>query len=154
MFKTVNNKALDQLSMAILKELSENARIASAEIGRRVGLSAPAVAERIARLEELGYIKGYQAILDYDKVGLKIQAFITFKTSMKHDDMLKFVHALPNIIEWHTITGNATLIFKVATQTREELAKLLVHLEAYGETSTSMILEGAINPSLIASLSE
>lgn len=142
MFKTLNNKALDDLNVAILKELSDNARISSAEIGRRVGLSSPAVAERISRLEELGYIKGYHAELDFDKIGLSIQAFISFKTNMKHGEILKFVKSLPNIIEWHTVTGNATILFKVATQSRDELAKMLVFMEEHGETSTSLILEG------------
>lgn len=145
MFKTFNNKVLDSLNLSILQELSGNARISSAEIGRRVGLSAPAVAERISRLEEMGYIKGYHALLDYDKIGLGIQAFISFKTAMKHDEILKFVRALPHVLEWHTVTGNATIILKVATQSRDELSKLLIHMEQYGETSTSLILEGMIN---------
>ena len=81
MFKNVNNKALDDLNCSILKELGENARISTTEIGRRVGLSAPAVADRIQKLEEQGYIKGYNTSIDFDKIGLTIQAFISFKST-------------------------------------------------------------------------
>ncbi|HEV8283918.1 MAG TPA: winged helix-turn-helix transcriptional regulator [Chitinophagaceae bacterium] len=144
MLKTLNNKALDDLNKNILKELSQNARITTAEIGRRIGLSAPAVGERIQKLEEMGYIKGYRAILDFDKIGLTIQAFIHYKvTGLKHAEMTKLISCIPEVVEWHTITGNASVILKIATSSRQELADIIVKLEEYGETSTSLILEGS-----------
>jgi Lrp/AsnC family leucine-responsive transcriptional regulator len=150
MFKTLNNKALDDLNWSILKELCRNARIATAEIGRRVGLSAPAVGERIQKLEELGYIKEYRAVLDFDKIGLTIQAFINYKVSgLRHVELMKLVTSLPEVIEWYTITGNASIILKVATRSRQELADVIVKLEEHGETSTSLILEGSIETDVL-----
>ena len=151
MFKTLNNKTLDDLNWNILKELRCNARITTAEIGRRVGLSAPAVAERIQKLEELGYIKGYRAILDFDKIGLTIQAFIHYKvTGLKHNEMMKFVASMPQVIEWYTITGSASMILKLATGSRQELADMIIKLEEYGETSTSLILEGSMESNILS----
>ena len=146
MFKTLNNKTLDELNWSILRELHSNARISSTEIGRRVGLSAPAVSERIQKLEELGFILGYHARLDYDKLSLSIQAIIHFKSKpMNHDALMKLLNAFPEIIEWNTVTGNSTVILKVLTGTREELASLLIRSEEHGDTSTSLILQSQQN---------
>ena len=143
MFKNLNTKALDDLNWKILQELSDNARISTTEIGRRIGLSAPAVAERIQKLEEQGFIKGYLAIVDFDKIGLTIQAFITFRTStLKHDDMVKMAESLPPIVEWHSVTGNSSMIFKIAASSSKELEAVIEHLHDFGETNTSLILSG------------
>jgi Lrp/AsnC family transcriptional regulator, leucine-responsive regulatory protein len=141
MLKTLNNKAIDGLNLSILRELCNNSRTTAAEIGRRVGLTAPAVAERINKLEEAGYIKGYSTILDFDKLGLNIQAFISFKCSGGHHDMMKLIPAIPEIFEWYTVTGNTSMLLKVITRSREQLAKVIANLEKYGETNTSLILE-------------
>ena len=143
MFKKVNQKTLDNLSWGILSELRSNARITTTELGKRVGLSSPAVAERVQKLERLGFIKGYKAIIDFDKIGLTIQAFISFKaTAIKHPEMIKMVSAIPEIVEWYAITGNACLIMRVAVDSSLKLEKILTMLGEYGETSTSIILSG------------
>jgi len=141
MSKTLNNKAIDDLNLAILEQLYSHSRISAVEIGRRVGLTAPAIAERITRMEESGYIKGYTAVLDFDKLGLSIQAFITFKCSNKNTDIKKFIRTIPEITEWYTITGNTSMLLKVITHSRDRLAKIIAQLEEYGETNTSLILE-------------
>ncbi|HEV7782932.1 MAG TPA: Lrp/AsnC family transcriptional regulator [Chitinophagaceae bacterium] len=142
MMKTLNSKVIDELSMAIIRELCENARTSTAEIGRRVGLTAPAVAERISKLEEAGYITGYHATIDYDKLGMTIQAFISFKCTDKNHDIKATITGIPEIMEWYTITGQASLLLKVVTASRERLAKIIIQLEEFGETNTSLVLEG------------
>lgn len=141
MLKTLNNKAIDGLNLSILRELCSNSRTTAAEIGRRVGLTAPAIAERINKLEEAGYIKGYYAMLDFDKIGLNIQAFISFKCVNRHQDITKLIPTIPEIMEWYTVTGNTSMLLKVITHSREQLAKVIAYLEEYGETNTSLILE-------------
>jgi len=141
MIKTLNNKALDDLNWNILKELSENARISSAEIGRRVGLSAPAVADRIQKLEEQGYIKGYNTNIDFDKIGLTIQAFVNFKsTKLTHKEKVKMVEGFPEVAEWHSVTGNTSMVLKVITHNSRQLEEVIERLMEFGETSTSLIL--------------
>src|SRR5690349_6888357 len=85
MSKNGNHKAIDDLNWGILEELQKNARLSTTEIGRRVGLSAPAVADRIEKMEEAGIIQGYFTQIDLDKLDLTIRAFILFKNnSLKH----------------------------------------------------------------------
>jgi Lrp/AsnC family leucine-responsive transcriptional regulator len=150
MFKNLNSKALDDLNWKILQELSDNARISSSEIGRRVGLSAPAVSERIQKMEDQGFIKGYLALVDLDKIGLTIQAFISFRSrTLKHDDMVKMAETLPPIFEWHSVTGDASMIFKVATSSSYELETVIQQLQEHGDTSTSLILSGDTDLNLL-----
>ena len=141
----LKTNGLDKISWRILKELCENARVSNAEIGRRVGLSSPAVGERIQKLEEQGYIAGHHTIVNYDKVGLTIQAFITFKAvSVNHEEMLKIVDAIPEVMEWHSITGTSCLLMRIASCSSKELESVIIKLGQYGETSTSLILSGSV----------
>jgi Lrp/AsnC family transcriptional regulator, leucine-responsive regulatory protein len=142
MHKSLNNKVLDDLNWHILEELQKNGRLPAVEIGRRVGLSAPAVADRIQKLEELGYIRGYRTVLDLDKLDLTIRAFIMYKpVSFKHAELIRFVESIPEVIEWFTITGNYAILLKVATSSSSRLAALIEQLEDTGETNTSLILD-------------
>lgn len=152
MLKTITNKVLDDLSRSILKELCQDARISTTEIGRRVGLSAPAVAERIQKLEKQGFIKGYSTIVDFDKVGLSIKAIITYKsTTLKHSESIKLIDAMPEVVEWHAITGNYCMILKVAVETSKDLEAFIERLAEYGETSTSLILSESKGSKLLRS---
>ena len=136
-------KTLDDLNWKILLELQKNARISNAEIGRRIGLSAPAVAERIEKLEEAGVIQGYQPILDYDKLNLAVKVFISFKSlAMKHAEMVKKIDKMPQITEWYTITGDCCMLLKVVVASTKELEILIEELGRYGDTTTSIILSG------------
>jgi Lrp/AsnC family leucine-responsive transcriptional regulator len=142
MSKTLNNKVLDDLNWHILEQLQTDGRMSAAEIGRRVGLSAPAVADRIQKLEELGYIKGYQTLLDLDKLGLTIRAMVSYKNArLKHSELIQLISSIPEVLEWYTITGNYSVLLKLATSSSQRLAALIVKLEEFGETNTSLILE-------------
>ena len=141
MLKTVTNKVLDDLNRSILKELVQDARISTTEIGRRVGLSAPAVADRIQKMEKQGFIKGYRTVIDFDKVGLTIKAIINFKaTSLKHSETIKMVETMPEVVQWHTTTGYYCMMMKVAVETSKELESFVEHLGEFGETTTALIL--------------
>jgi Lrp/AsnC family transcriptional regulator, leucine-responsive regulatory protein len=141
MLKTVTNKVLDDLNRSILKELCQDARISTTEIGRRVGLSPPAVADRIQKMEKQGFIQGYRTVIDFDKVGLTIKALITFKaTTLKHSESIRMIDAMPEVVEWHAITGNYCMMMKVAVETSKELESFLERLGEFGETTTSLIL--------------
>ena len=150
MNKNGNHKVIDDLNWSILEELQKNARLATTEIGRRVGLSAPAVADRIEKMEELGIIKGYHTLLDFDKLDLTIRAFILFNNNnLKHAELIKLVESIPEVIEWHTITGSYAILLKIATDTSDRLAKIIEQLEENGETNTSLILSRSPRLSLL-----
>lgn len=145
-------KAPDKLSQRILAELCADARLSNAEIGRRVGLSSPAVAERIQKMEEQGIIRGFYTAVNYDKIGLSIRAWVNFKcTTLKHDAMLAMINEIPEIAEWQTITDTPCMMLKVITPSSKELEAVIVHLGKYGETSTSLILSEGGNPGFVYS---
>jgi Lrp/AsnC family transcriptional regulator, leucine-responsive regulatory protein len=132
---------IDNLNRRILNELQQNSRVSTAEIGRRVGLSAPAVSERILRMEEEGLIKGYKTVLDYDILGFPVRVFITFRSKAKRkEDAIRIVDTRSEIIEWHVITGDSCMLLKVAVRSTKELESLIEYLQENGETSTSIIL--------------
>jgi len=143
-------KSLDDYNWKILTELQMNARITTVELGKRINLSAPAVAERIRKLEEEGYIKGYRTIVDYDKLGLSVPVFINFKaTKITHSEMIVFVEQMPEVLEWHSITGSHCSMLKVVVTTTKELETVIEKLQEYGETSTSIILSSNTVPKVV-----
>lgn len=150
MAKEFANKGLDDLHWEIIRELQLNARITIVEIGKRVGLSAPAVAERIKKLEEEGYIKGYRTVVDYDKLGLSVPVFINYKaTKISHADMLRMVDKMPEVVEWYGITGSHCAVLKVIVASTKELETLIEKLQEFGETSTSIILSSNAAPKVV-----
>src|SRR5580698_356725 len=96
---------IDDIDCSILAELQVNARIPFAELGRRVGLSTPAVIERVHRLEEKRVILGFRTLIDPAKVGLPVRAFV--KVTVAGDMLAKFsslVRTLPDVLECHRVT--------------------------------------------------
>lgn len=141
MAKENGNKGLDELNWKILEELQADARVTIVELGKRIGLSAPAVSERIRKLEEEGYIKGYRTIVDYDKLGLSVPVFISYKaTRISHAEMLKMIDRIPEVIEWYGITGTHCSLLKIVVASTKELERIIEELQEFGETSTSIIL--------------
>lgn len=151
MKKTLKQREIDSLDHKILAELQKNARIANAEIGRRVGLSAPAVGDRIIKLEQHGYIEGYRTVLNMEKVGLTIQALISFKAeNMKHKEMLKMVEAIPEVAEWYAVTGSYCMMVKVIVANSRQLESVIAKLGQHGDTSTALILSGSSSSKMVA----
>jgi Lrp/AsnC family transcriptional regulator, leucine-responsive regulatory protein len=151
MKKTLKHKEIDTLDHKILAELQKNARITNAEIGRRVGLSAPAVGDRITKLEQHGYIEGYRTVLNMEKVGLTIQALISFKAeNIKHKEMLKMVEAIPEVAEWYAVTGSYCMMVKVIVANSRQLESVIAKLGQHGDTSTALILSGSSSSKMVA----
>jgi Lrp/AsnC family leucine-responsive transcriptional regulator len=132
---------IDAISWALLRRLQETARMSFRELGEAVGLTPPAAAERVRRLEEAGIIKGYHATLDLSKVGLPIRAFVHLTSSARQSERFRTaVHTFAEILECHTITGAESYIIKVAVPDVAHLEHLLWKLKDYGEVRTSLIL--------------
>ena len=141
------NAQLDQLSWKILAEPQADARLSYAEIGRRVGLSTPAAAERVRRLEESGIISGYAARIDLSRIGLAVAAFIRIRLSGS-DAQAKRLTALAGelaeVLECHRCTGDESFILKVRVESVADLQKLIDRLTPFGMTSTSLILSSPV----------
>ncbi len=138
-------KLMDATGWQILQALQEDARISFTELGRRVGLSAPAVAERVRRLEEAGVISGYHAQINPDKIGLPLSAIIrislTYERSVQISALAK---ELPEVLECHRITGEDCMIMKVVVSSVAHLEELINRLGPYGRTTTSVILSSPV----------
>jgi Lrp/AsnC family leucine-responsive transcriptional regulator len=134
----------DAMDGKILDILQADARTTLAEIGRRIHMSQPAVAERVKRMEAAGVIAGYHARINPAALGYGITAFIRV-SRRSHETPVEVVAAqVPQIIECHSITGDDCSIVKVVASTVSELEKVIVELTRCGVTSTSLILSSCI----------
>jgi len=138
-------KDLDSLDLLILEELQNDARISTAELGRRIGLSTPATAERVRKMEESETILGYHARVQPEKLGLTSQAFV--KVIVAGDRLKAFQHlvlAVPEVLECHRVTGNESFILHVAVENAAHLERVIDSLMPYVSTNTSMILASPV----------
>lgn len=134
----------DAMDARILDILQTDARTTLAEIGRRIHMSQPAVAERVRRMEGAGVIAGYHARVNPAALGYGITAFIRV-SKRSHEMPVEVVAArVPEIIECHSITGDDCSIVKVVAPSVTELEKVIEHLTRCGVTSTSIVLSSSI----------
>jgi Lrp/AsnC family transcriptional regulator, leucine-responsive regulatory protein len=141
---------IDEIDWKILKELQINARISFAELGRRVGLTTPAVIERIRKLEDARIITGYRVEIDTAKVGLPITAFIRMSiTGVDYSQIIEVVGGSAEVLECHRGTGNDSFIMKVAVADVGHLQTLIDRLTPYGITTTSIVLSSPVKSRVI-----
>jgi len=135
------NLSLDPTHLAILGLLQENARLSLAEIGRQVGLSAPAVAERIRRLEEAGIIRGYHAELDLEALGYGVQAIIELTTpASRYPEVLAQARRMPAVRSCRHVSGDSAFTVEIVVASVPELEGVIAALSPLGETSTRLVL--------------
>ncbi|HEY7282236.1 MAG TPA: Lrp/AsnC family transcriptional regulator [Actinomycetota bacterium] len=136
---------LDDIGWALLRELQENARLSFSELGRRVGLTPPAVADRVRRMEEAGIIRGYRLEVDHARVGLPLTAVIRVThRGVNCLELGRIVSEYPEVLECHRITGAESYSMKVALRSVEHLQELIDRLMPYGETVTSIVLSSPV----------
>jgi Lrp/AsnC family transcriptional regulator, leucine-responsive regulatory protein len=135
-------KLLDGTGWLLLQELQQNARLSYSELGQRVGLSAPAVAERIRRLEEAGVITGYHAAVNMGKLGLPVTAIIRLGSVAGQSCNLVALRVsdIPEVLECHRVTGNDSVIVKVVATSVAHLERIIDQLTLYGLPTTSIVL--------------
>jgi len=136
-----NGTRLDPTDLAIIEILQEDGRINITELGRRVGLSQPAVSERVKRLEERGIIAGYKAIVDLAALGFSTTAIIRLRTTHEHiAACLKQFARMPEVIEVLRLTGEDCFFLKVIVPSPTELESIVDTLGRYGGVTTSVVL--------------
>ncbi len=139
---------IDDTDKAILTELQNDSSISNVELARRISLSPPAVHARIKRLEELGYVKQYVAILDREMVGYDMLCIITVTLEMHHMQNINLfrdaVMQMPEVLECYFITGEFDYLLKVAVRSRKELERFLMEkltpISGIARISTSIVL--------------
>lgn len=134
----------DVMDGKILEILQADARMTLAEIGRRIHMSQPAVAERVKRMEAAGVITGYHAKVNPAVLGYGIIAFIRVSKRSHATPVEEVAAQMPQIIECYSITGDDCSIVKVVAASVAELEKVIIELTRCGVTSTSLILSSSI----------
>ena len=135
-------RLLDPLGRLPLVALQEDVRRTYSELDARVGLSPPAVAERIRRLEEAGVITGYRAQIDLARVGLPITAFIRCTCSGPQIDAV--AREVPEVLESHRITGSDTCILKVVVSSVAHLEAPIDRFLPFVQPMTSIVLSSPV----------
>ncbi len=131
---------IDHIDRRIIGELIEDGRVSLAELGRRVSLSPPAVAERVKRLEQSGIITGYRADVDLQKLGYELTAIVRIKPSPGQLPRIPELAAqIPEIGECHRITGEDCFYLEVHLHSIDELGGLLDRFLVHGQTTTSIV---------------
>jgi Lrp/AsnC family transcriptional regulator, leucine-responsive regulatory protein len=138
---------LDTIAWKILENLQQDARMSFAELGRKVGLSTPAVAERVRRLEESGVITGYHATVDIAKLGVPIH--VLMRLTIPGGDLqigrtVTAIKELPEITRCHRITGDESFVIEAHLVSVRHLEALIDRLSAFGATATSTVLSSPV----------
>ena len=134
------HEELDPVNMRVLEELQRDPRLSMSELGRRVGMSSPAVTERVRRLEEAGVIQGYRLELNPVALGLPITAYIRIRPNPGQlPRIAELAQQIPEVVECHRVTGEDCFILKVHIPAIDQLDRLLDSFLLYGSTTTSLI---------------
>jgi Lrp/AsnC family leucine-responsive transcriptional regulator len=131
---------LDDIDRRILVELQDDGRVTMAELGRRVNLSAPAVGERVQRLEESGVITGYAAVIDPRAIGYPIAAIVRIRPARRQlHKVPEVARATPEVVECHRVTGEDCYIARLHLRSIDDLEGILDRFAAVGQTTTSIV---------------
>jgi len=132
--------ALDPTNRRLLAELEANPRLPMAELGRRVGMSSPAVTERVRRLEEAGVIRGYRLDVDPAALGLPLTAYVRVRPNPgRLVAVAELARSIPEIVEGHRVTGDDCFIFKVHFPAMGQLDRILDRFLVHRTTTTSLV---------------
>ncbi|MFC9326731.1 Lrp/AsnC family transcriptional regulator [Kitasatospora sp. NPDC057015] len=136
---------MDAVDRRLIAELQTDARLSYNELSRRVSLSAPAVAERVRRLETDGVISGYHAHIDLAKAGLPVTALVQIQCygprCLLRDPE---VAGWPEVLQLHRVTGGACCVLLVAVPAMAQFEALIDRLAGYGQPASSMILSSPV----------
>jgi len=141
------SELLDQVNVDLLTQLHADPRITMSALARRVGMSAPAVTERVQRLERAGIITGYQIQIDPAALGLPVTAFARIRPATGQlPHIAELAQTLPQVTECHRITGEDCFLVKVHAPTIEQLEETLDRFLLYGQTVTSIVVSTPVPP--------
>ena len=137
---------MDKIDKLLVGLIQKNARIPLKQLAKNVFLSSPAVSARLEKLEKEGVIKGYMAVIDPVKLGYHITAFINLEMSPKQKSTFyPFISACPNVIECCCVTGNYSMLIKVAFPSTMELDRFIGQLQKFGNTSTQIVFSTPVS---------
>ena len=136
---------MDAIDRKILRMLQQNARIPLKELAREVYLSSPAVSARIRNLERQGILIGYRAVVDKQKVGYPIQAFINLEMEPRQKaEFYPWAEGEENILECNCVTGQYSMLLRVAFESTMDLDQFIGKLQRFGRTQTQIVFSTPI----------
>ena len=136
---------LDLISWKILDCLQENARQSNTEIAKQVGITSPAVAERIRKMEDAGVIEGYHAKVSHFETGHQLKAIITLRAFMgRLKPFISKVSSFSEVVNCYRITGNENIVMEVVLNNQKHLEQFIDQLITYGETRTHIVLSNIV----------
>jgi Lrp/AsnC family transcriptional regulator, leucine-responsive regulatory protein len=131
---------LDDVDLRLVAEVQADARLTFAELGRRVDLSPPAVAERLGRLEESGVITGYRAVVDPRAFGFTLGVIIRIRPAPRElRKVAELARRTPEVVECHRITGDDCFFIKAYVRDVEHLEEVIDQFVIYGQTTSSIM---------------
>jgi Lrp/AsnC family transcriptional regulator, leucine-responsive regulatory protein len=131
---------LDATNLRVLAELQANARLSLAELGRRVGLSSPAVAERLGRLERDGVVRGYHADVDPRALGYALSAVIRIRPAPRQiGEVARIARETPEVVECNRITGDDCFVMRAHVRDVDHLEAVIDRFTVFGQTTTSIV---------------
>ncbi len=134
------SQEIDAVNIRVLEELQRDPRVTMSELGRRVGMSSPAVTERVRRLEETGVIQGYRLELSPIALGLPIAAYVRIRPNPGQlPKIVELAQQLPEVVECHRVTGEDCFVLKIYIPAINQLDRLLDSFLLYGSTTTTII---------------
>jgi Lrp/AsnC family leucine-responsive transcriptional regulator len=135
-----SNGPLDDTNRLLIGELQRDARLSLAELGRRVGLSSPAVADRLQRLEQAGTIRGYHADVDPGALGLSLSAIIRVRPSPGQiENVAERARETPEVVECHRVTGDDCYVMRAHLRDVLHLEEVIDRFTVLGQTTTSIM---------------
>ena len=138
--RTYEANLLDEINLRLVAELMTDGRLGMAELGRRIGMSAPAVAERVQRLERAGVIVGYRAEVDPRALGFPVSAVVRIRPAPGQLQRIPDIaRATPEVGECYRITGEDCYLMRVHLRSIDELEDLLDRFTPHGLTTTSIV---------------
>lgn len=135
---------LDDINRDLLDLLQVDGRMSYKDLGERIGLTAPAVAERVRKLEEAGAIKGYRAVVDYEAVGFPILGIIRVKAPMRTEGIDPKIAAIPNVIEASRVTGSDSHVIRARLRRTRDIEELLQDVWGQVDTITNLVTSSPV----------
>lgn len=136
---------LDKIDKKLINILSKNGRIPLNQLAKEAFLSSPAVSSRMEKLEKAGIITGYQANINHQKLGFDITAFINLQMQPQQKaSFYPFIKSNQNVLECHSITGEYTVLIKVAFVNMQELDSFISEIQQFGRTNTQIVFSTSV----------
>ncbi len=135
---------LDDLNRQLLDILQEDGRISYKDLGERIGLTPPAVADRVRKLEEAGVIRGYRALVDYEALGFPLLCIIRMKVPQSNETIDAKIASIPQVVEANRVTGSDSHVVRARVRNTHGIEELLGDVWKDGDTITNVVTSSPV----------